>query len=142
MNARIDRDNKVEKPTYVSFPEASEWLIITISDTGCGFNNNLKSRLIEPLYTTKDESHAGLGLSETWRLIKLLGGWVTLNSKQGTGTNVDLYIPIQNKYLDQERHLMLKPQFDCNKKLTSIIVEDDDDLRKALMDLLTMCNCI
>jgi len=71
-----------------------EYVCITISDTGVGMDERVKSRVFEPFFTTKPgQEKKGLGLSVVYGIVKNHGGAVEIQSELGKGTEVKLYFP-------------------------------------------------
>jgi PAS domain S-box-containing protein len=112
------------------------WLKIAFKDTGSGIENKLIPRVIEPLYTTKGPLHAGLGLSEVWKLAKLHNGFIKLKSILDKGTEVELYLPIFEEALPPP-NTPVSGFVDQNRVcLRVMVVEDDHELREAMVSLL------
>jgi signal transduction histidine kinase len=71
-------------------------VLIQITDEGCGFTLDQKEHLFEPLFTTKPR-HIGLGLSIAKRLVEVNGGRLELESTEGKGTCVTLFLPVRSE---------------------------------------------
>ncbi|MEN6528347.1 MAG: response regulator [Anaerolineaceae bacterium] len=69
-------------------------VLIKLTDEGCGFTADQKEHLFEPLFTTKPR-HIGLGLPIAKRLVEVNGGKLELESTEGKGTCVTLYLPVR-----------------------------------------------
>ncbi len=67
---------------------------IVISDTGPGIANEVKTRLFEPLVSTKSGNHAGLGLSIVHSVIQSLDGTIQCESAPSKGTSFRIRLPI------------------------------------------------
>jgi signal transduction histidine kinase len=67
-------------------------VLITIKDKGCGISETRFNRLFEPFYSTKEKG-TGLGLITCKRIIDLHQGSIHIESKQGEGTIINLYLP-------------------------------------------------
>lgn len=68
---------------------------VRISDTGKGIKNNLLHRVFDPFFTSKPMGeHTGLGLSTSLRIIENHGGHISINSVEGSGTEVDIFLPL------------------------------------------------
>lgn len=65
---------------------------IQISDNGKGMDHNTLSRLFDPFFTTK-ETGTGLGLSVSYRIIKNHGGYISVESEMGVGTQFMISLP-------------------------------------------------
>jgi len=65
---------------------------ISFTDTGCGISPEHKSKIFNPYFTTKEEG-SGLGLATVHRIIRDHGGNVEVDSQEGKGTNVTIYLP-------------------------------------------------
>jgi PAS domain S-box-containing protein len=66
---------------------------LTVADTGAGMTADVLEHAIEPFYTTRAAPHTGLGLAAVYGAIFQLGGDLVIESEQGTGTSVDVYVP-------------------------------------------------
>lgn len=70
------------------------YVVLTISDTGSGMNEETMTRIFEPFFTTKPAGiGTGLGMSMAYGFIKESGGYVQVKSKEGEGTSFRLYLP-------------------------------------------------
>jgi len=79
-----------------AFPEgkAGQYVMVTVTDTGCGMSADVVARAFEPFFTTKDVGKGtGLGLSMVYGFVKQSGGQVHMTSEVGIGTVVRLYLP-------------------------------------------------
>ena len=93
-NGRISLD--------VSRSEAfgSDWLVLMVSDTGIGMNEDQTKKLFKP-FTQADVSTArhyggtGLGLALCKRFCELMGGWIDVESESGKGTTFTVYLPYE-----------------------------------------------
>lgn len=69
---------------------------IKIKDDGRGIPKDIRDKIFDPFYTTKDES-TGLGLSVSYRIVKEHGGDIRIESEEGVGTEVTIRIPVEGK---------------------------------------------
>ncbi len=73
---------------------AGEFVMIAVADVGQGIPADIVDRVFEPFFTTKGVGHGtGLGLSMVYGFAKQTGGTVKIESEQGRGTVVRLYLP-------------------------------------------------
>ncbi|HEY4941422.1 MAG TPA: ATP-binding protein [Rhizomicrobium sp.] len=72
------------------------YVMIAVSDTGKGMAPHVAARAVDPLFTTKTPGiNAGWGLSNCAGFVRQSGGYMTLASKLGLGTRVEIYLPLQ-----------------------------------------------
>jgi two-component system, cell cycle sensor histidine kinase and response regulator CckA len=72
----------------------TDFYVIEVSDTGIGIEDNLRSKIFDPFFSTKKkDSGTGLGLSMVYNTITQHGGHLILNSEVGKGSTFKLYFP-------------------------------------------------
>jgi CheY-like chemotaxis protein len=73
---------------------AGDYVTVSITDTGCGIADDLKTQLFEPYFTTKKPGEGkGLGLAMSYGILKQSGGHITFKSQIGRGTTFTVYLP-------------------------------------------------
>jgi signal transduction histidine kinase len=79
-------------------------LHVSVSDTGCGINEEYQDKIFDPFFSTKKEGvHTGLGLSITYGIIKDHSGEISVESDVGKGTSFHIMLP-QEKVILSEVH--------------------------------------
>ncbi len=119
-------------------PELSvgQYVLICISDTGCGMPPDVLNRAFEPFFTTKELGQGtGLGLSQVYGFVKQSGGHIKIYSEVDHGTTVKIYLPRYANQLVEEEPESVNPE-QSEKGETILIVEDDNELRSYLFDVL------
>jgi signal transduction histidine kinase len=110
-----------------------EEVCITISDTGVGMTEEVRSRAIEPFFTTKkDGLGSGLGLSMVQGFAEQSGGHVEITSEVGSGTSISIHLP----KIDMASHAAdgeatVSGAATGNER-TVLLVEDDPDVRVVM----------
>jgi PAS domain S-box-containing protein len=119
-------------------PELSpgQYVLICISDTGSGMPPDVLNRAFEPFFTTKELGQGtGLGLSQVYGFVKQSGGHIKIYSEVDHGTTVKIYLPRYSSQIVEEEQESLGPE-PSEKGETILIVEDDNELRSYLFDVL------
>jgi PAS domain S-box-containing protein len=71
------------------------FVLLEVSDDGCGMGPEVLAHLFEPYFTTKP-SGTGLGLAIAYNIVEAMGGEITVQSTSGTGTTFTLILPIHS----------------------------------------------
>jgi two-component system NtrC family sensor kinase len=83
--------------TITSYEKDLDTVAVSIQDNGCGMSEETIKHIFEPFFTTKKGTGTGLGLPITYGIIKKLGGDIEVQSKEGKGTTMTVYLPKKPK---------------------------------------------
>lgn len=112
-----------------------QYVMLAVSDTGCGIAPDTLARVFEPFFSTKPEGKGtGLGLSMVYGFVKQSGGHVTIYSEVGQGTTVKLYLPRAFQREDVVEAANLGPVVGGTE--TILVAEDDDEVRSTTVEIL------
>jgi len=96
---------------------------ISITDTGIGMEEAIKTRIFDPFFTTKEKSRGiGLGLASAFGIIKNHGGLITVDSQKDHGTEFMIYLPASGKPVAPDR---VAPTTMPRGKETILLVDDE-----------------
>lgn len=114
-----------------------EYVMLSVIDNGAGMSPDVLEHVFEPFFTTKDiGAGTGLGLSMVYGFARQSNGHVTIESEEGQGTTVKLYLPRALDLVQRsdraEAAVAPKGQGKC-----VLVVEDDSDLRALTSAMLS-----
>lgn len=121
-------------------PEAieKEFWSVSISDTGIGMPDDVKSRIFEPFFTTKGEgTGTGLGLAMVQKIISEHLGYIDVYSEPGTGTTFKICLPVY--YGESEYRSPDINPVDLKGSGTVLLVEDELLIMKIAEEILKDC---
>ena len=115
---------------------AGQYVMLAVTDTGCGMSEDVRDRAFEPFFTTKQDGQGtGLGLSMVYGFVKQSGGHVKIYSEPSQGTTVRLYLPRAHGAEDAMPEIEAIPVAGGTE--TILVVEDDEGVRETVVELLS-----
>jgi len=132
---QLSADNIHSGTNHLPSLNASHYIKISIKDTGIGIDSQHLSKVFDPYFTTKQKGH-GLGLATCYSIIKKHDGDITISSKPGNGTTVNIYLPAFPGVSVAENNLPGAPLCGQGKIL---IMDDEAIVRETLGKML---NCL
>lgn len=128
----------------VSIPEAhlpenlkqrkGDFVRLTVTDNGCGMDEETASHIFEPYFTTKGEEGSGLGLSTVYSTVTQYGGWIDVKSSPCEGTEFQVYLPCWKEEAPAEE-LPLSGE-NMGGTETVLIVDDEQHIANASKEML------
>ena len=107
------------------------YVMIAVTDTGVGIPAVIRDRVFEPFFTTKDVGQGtGLGLSMVYGFVKQSGGHIKIDSKEGHGTTVKLYLPRSSESVAPIERPVTAAE---GGEETILVVEDDALVRRYVV---------
>ncbi len=107
-----------------------EYVLLRITDTGCGMDSETLEHIFEPFYTTKGPGEGtGLGLAMVYGIVKQHGGYIFCYSEPGAGTTFKLYFPALESGTEPDQP-KTAPFLQGGSE--TILVVDDDELIREL----------
>jgi signal transduction histidine kinase/CHASE3 domain sensor protein len=111
-------------------PEPGAYVVITVADTGIGIPVAFRDKVFEPFFTTKGAGRGtGLGLSMVYGFVKQSGGQVRVDSEEGRGTSIKLYLPRADEQV--EERAPAPPVVPSRGGREVILVVEDDALVRS-----------
>jgi PAS domain S-box-containing protein len=125
-----------DQPLPERFTSAGPFVVLTVSDTGCGMDAETLSRIFDPFFTTKGPGKGtGLGLSTVYGIIKQSGGEIEVHSQVGEGTTFEIYLPQSLIKVPTSREVpIVKAR--ASRTQTVLLVEDETPVREVTKLLL------
>ena len=124
-------------PAHPSKLPPGDYIRLSVADTGLGMDQATMARAVEPFFSTKGIGKGtGLGLSMVHGLASQLGGALTLSSKPGIGTNIELWLPVSAEDAVPEQHVTA-PEFEAGHKGTALLVDDEELVRASTAHMLS-----
>jgi PAS domain S-box-containing protein len=132
-NIDLDRSYAASHPGEL---EPGPYVMLTVTDTGCGMDTETQARIFEPFFTTKAQGKGtGLGLATVYGVVKQTGGFIWVYSEVGHGTTFKIHLPrvavsVEKSFTDQAQ------SGPAPGTETILFVEDEESVRELVRDYL------
>jgi PAS domain S-box-containing protein len=122
---RVELDENTARQHATLKP--GEYLLLSVSDTGCGMSGKTLSRVFEPFFTTKKEGEGtGLGLALVHGIVQSHGGAITVYSEEGCGSTFNIYLPASESSPKEEEQTDKRPLPVGTERI--LFVDDEKEL--------------
>ncbi len=132
-NVTLDRTAAQQLSTSLA---AGEYVMLSVTDTGAGMDEETMSHIFEPFFTTKGPGKGtGLGLATVYGIVRQTGGGISVESEVGNGSTFRIYLPVESAPVDFTR-TSLSPVEKSDNFETVLVVEDEDIVRELVCEVL------
>ncbi len=119
---------------------AGDYGVVRVRDNGTGIPRHLLTKVFDPFYTTKALGKGtGLGLSQVFGIARQSGGVAQIESVEGKGTTVSIWLPLTHAPAVDAAHAdpVSRTSY-SDKKLCVLVVDDDEGVRRFVVEGLEM----
>nr|WP_275888428.1 response regulator [Desulfobulbus alkaliphilus] len=113
-----------------------EYVLLAVSDNGCGMDQETINHMFEPFFTTKEQGQGtGLGLASVYGAVTQNNGFIDVESEPGQGATFKIYLP---QYVIRTEPLPVQDQVGATMRghETILLVEDEPVILKMLRTML------
>lgn len=133
-NARLD----AEYASRSQDVEPGQYVMLAVTDTGTGMAPEVMERVFDPFFTTKEFGRgSGLGLAMVYGFVKQSHGHIRVYSEVGQGTTFKIYLPRTRESDEDPQSVELPDSIPRGRGELVLLVEDDEDLRRLGVRMLT-----
>ena len=125
-----------EQAKHLDLP-SGDYVCLTLTDTGKGMDEDTRSKIFDPFYTTKGEKGTGLGLSQVYGFVQRSRGAIDVISEPGKGTRFKLYFPRYYAPAEEQKNSDRELDASLLGHETILLVDDEEGLRQLGKDVLT-----
>ena len=132
VNVELDQDYANLHLSVVPGP----YVMLSVSDTGVGMTPEVRERILEPFFTTKEKGKGtGLGLSTVYGIVKQSGGNIWIYSEPGQGSTFKIYLPRIEEEIISYQPSVVSPKTEHGSE-TILLVEDEKMVRTLALTIL------
>ena len=120
--------------------EPGEYLYIDVADTGCGINEDVRKKLFDPFFSTK-QTGRGMGLPAVQGIMKGHGGTIIIESEAGNGSKVRALFPVFRKQEmkgEVPAHAALTGKGETSSRGLVLVVDDEEVVRELCIEFVRL----
>ncbi len=131
-NLRLSEEDALLHPAL----HPGSYVLLRISDTGCGIDPKIMDHIYEPFFTTKPTGEGtGLGLAMVYGIVKNHGGAILCESPSGAGASFRIYFPVLPQEAIPDRKAMEQTQIPGGRECI-LLVDDEESILEVGGDIL------
>jgi hemerythrin-like metal-binding protein len=117
--------------------KSGDYVLMTITDSGSGMDQETRQRIFDPFFSTKGELGTGLGMSQVYGFVQQFGGDIHIDSEPGRGTSIAIYLPryLQTDHLPAAADELVEEQHPTGHE-TILVVDDEAALCELASEIL------
>ena len=125
-------------PVFGADAPRGQFIKVEVSDSGMGMSPEVLEHLFEPFYTTKEVGKGtGLGLSQVYGFVTQSLGYIAIESREGTGTRIAIYLPTVDAETTEMDDQETTPNARNGGSEKILVVEDNDEVRDVAVGMLS-----
>jgi two-component system, cell cycle sensor histidine kinase and response regulator CckA len=133
----VTGDTSVTAAAPVADLTPGDYVSLAVSDTGTGIPEAARPHIFEPFFTTKELGKGtGLGLATVDGIVRQSGGSIAVTSVEGVGSTFTVYLPRATETAPSDKPPPADPKTRLKDIETVLIVDDEDDVRRLLVDVI------
>lgn len=113
-----------------------DYVLLSITDTGIGMDQETKEKIFDPFYSTKGEQGTGLGLSQVYGFIQRSNGSIKVYSEPGHGTRFTIYLPCYEENNKGKKLKKIENPISLSGNETVLVVDDEPSLTRLTTQIL------
>jgi two-component system, cell cycle sensor histidine kinase and response regulator CckA len=118
-------------------------VMLSVTDTGCGMDNETRARLFEPYFTTKEPGRGtGVGLATVYDVVTQSGGQISVMSDAGAGSTFKIYLPRHDAPADAPATPPAATTVATGDARTVLVVENEHEVRDLIREILQLQNYV
>jgi two-component system cell cycle sensor histidine kinase/response regulator CckA len=118
-------------------------VMLSVTDTGCGMDNETRARLFEPYFTTKEPGRGtGVGLATVYDVVTQSGGQISVMSDAGAGSTFKIYLPRLDAPADAPAAPPAAAAVSTEDGRTVLVVENEPEVRDLIREILQLQNYV
>jgi CheY-like chemotaxis protein len=118
--------------------QAGDYVMLAVSDTGCGIDKDTQAHIFEPFFTTKEVGKGtGLGLSTAFGIVKQSGGSISVYSEPGKGSTFKVYLPVAEASVASVTESARRQDESRRGSERILVVEDEAPVRGLVVRILS-----
>ncbi len=133
----IIRNKEIDEEFTKSHPEINpgRYVCLTVEDDGKGMDKETLNKIFDPFYTTKFMGR-GLGMAAVYGIVRNHDGWISVDSEQGKGTIVRIYLPAFEGKKEKVREIPPESIELITGTGTILVIEDEETVMDVIRDIL------